>query len=183
LYRGWVLNRIFHQPFICFSSSMIRRAVLDEVGWFDESLPLAIDYDLWLRIASKYRIDHVDERLVLYRTGHANLSRRLVERNQCVRRIIRGFLDDREAATRLNLSLRRLVWAEHCCDTASAYGRKRFFKAVGWYLRSLANRPLHGPAWRSLAVFWWPERWRSAILRLIGRPDWRKRQATLADQP
>src|SRR5262249_10206580 len=35
LYRGWVLERIFHRPFICFSSSMIPRTVLDDVGSFD----------------------------------------------------------------------------------------------------------------------------------------------------
>ena len=53
LYRGNVLPRIFKDNFVCFSSSMVRRAVLDDVGLFDERIPLAIDYDLWLRVARR----------------------------------------------------------------------------------------------------------------------------------
>ena len=92
--RGDVLAPIFHRPFICFSSSVIRRDVLEEVGHFDESIPMSIDYDLWLRIALRYHFDFVDEPLVLYRTGHANLSTRLSERIWCVRKIIYRFLDE-----------------------------------------------------------------------------------------
>src|SRR5262249_50775349 len=54
LYRGRVLEPMFRDNFVCFSSVVLRRAVFDEVGLFDEQLPLAIDYDLWLRVALRH---------------------------------------------------------------------------------------------------------------------------------
>jgi glycosyltransferase involved in cell wall biosynthesis len=181
MYRGRVLDHIFHRPFVCFSSSMVRRAVFDEVGGFDEAIPVAIDYDLWLRIALKYRFDHIDERLVLYRSGHANLSSRLVDRCRSVRKIMSRFLDEHGGAAHLDRSLRRLVWTEHFCDTASAFGKSKPFRALAWYGRALATRPWHAPAWKALATFWWPDRLRSPVLRLLQRPDWRQIQATPID--
>ena len=71
--RGNILPAMFRNNFICFSSAVVRRGVLVEVGLFDENWPLAIDYDLWLRIAQRYPFDFVDEPLVKYRTGHASL--------------------------------------------------------------------------------------------------------------
>jgi len=38
------------------SSVILRRPLFEEVGLFDESLPAAEDYDLWLRISSRYPI-------------------------------------------------------------------------------------------------------------------------------
>ena len=53
LYRGRVLPALFKENFVCFSSVMIRRSVLDDIGRFDEALPLAMDYDLLLRAAHR----------------------------------------------------------------------------------------------------------------------------------
>src|SRR5579864_1281079 len=74
--RGQVLQDLLSDNFICFSSVVVRREVLEHVGTFDPGLDLAIDYDLWLRIAKHYAMDYVDESLTHYRTGHGNLSRR-----------------------------------------------------------------------------------------------------------
>jgi len=63
------------------------RAVVDRVDLFDEDVPLAVDWEFWLRAARAHRIDHVDESLVLYRTGHANLSSQCLERHLAVGRI------------------------------------------------------------------------------------------------
>jgi glycosyltransferase involved in cell wall biosynthesis len=78
--RGRVLNDLFVRNFVCFSSAVVRRSVFERVGRFDESLDLAIDYDLWLRVAKHFAFDFVDEPLVKYRTGHGNLSKRLSDR-------------------------------------------------------------------------------------------------------
>ena len=78
--RGRVLPQIFLRNFVCFSSVVIRRQVFDHLGGFDPQWDLAIDYDLWLRVARHYEFECVDEPLVLYRTGHGNLSKRLTDR-------------------------------------------------------------------------------------------------------
>lgn len=78
--RGHVLPRMFTQNFVCFSSCVVRRVVFSHVGRFDPQWDLAIDYDLWLRVARHHAFDFVDEELVLYRTGHGNLSKKLSDR-------------------------------------------------------------------------------------------------------
>lgn len=78
--RGCVLPQMFSQNFVCFSSAMVRKEVFARVGRFDPQWDLAIDYDLWLRVARHYTFEFVDEVLVKYRTGHGNLSKKLADR-------------------------------------------------------------------------------------------------------
>lgn len=77
---GRVLTPIFVQNFVCFSSVVVRRDVFSAAGAFDPQWDLAIDYDLWLRVARDFGFDFVDEELVAYRTGHGNLSKKLADR-------------------------------------------------------------------------------------------------------
>jgi glycosyltransferase involved in cell wall biosynthesis len=74
------LDEIFVSNPICFSSVLVRREVFERVGGFNENLDLSIDYDLWLRVAALYEIACIPEKLVLYRTGHGNLSKRQSDR-------------------------------------------------------------------------------------------------------
>jgi glycosyltransferase involved in cell wall biosynthesis len=99
--RGRVLAQMFSQNFVCFSSAMVRREVFARVGRFDPQHDLAIDYDLWLRVARHYGFEFVDEELVRYRTGHGNLSKKLADRVDGVLTIMHrnreGIADDVQA--------------------------------------------------------------------------------------
>lgn len=73
-------GRIFHHCLpLCVispSSAMIHRSLFDRVGLFDESLPACEDYDLWLRICSRFEVLYVDRPLTAKYGGHADqLSR------------------------------------------------------------------------------------------------------------
>ena len=57
------------------STVMIKKSVLEDVGGFLEELPLSFDYDLWLRIASKYRVACLSKPFATYRIHSGNLSR------------------------------------------------------------------------------------------------------------
>ncbi|MEW4568947.1 glycosyltransferase [Tautonia sp. JC769] len=181
--RGDVLAPLFYRPFICFSSSMVRRSVLDEVGLFDETTQYSIDYDLWLRIALKYQFDFVDEPLTLYRTGHANMSSRQHERVWCVRKIIYRFLDEYGGRARLDPALIRMTLAEHCCDVAFAAGAGRPRVWLGWLARALGHRPWHAQAWRALATGWWPESVKATLKGRKGRSDRNDRPVSAVDEP
>ena len=52
------------------SAVMLKRALLDEVGVFDEGLPACEDYDLWLRIACRYPVFLIRQSLVVKEGGH-----------------------------------------------------------------------------------------------------------------
>ena len=52
------------------SSSLLHRSLFEDVGFFDEDLEVCEDYDLWLRIASKYEIGLIGEKLIQKYAGH-----------------------------------------------------------------------------------------------------------------
>lgn len=54
-------------------SVIIRRECLDVVGCFDETITYIEDWDLWMRIASRYSIGHVTEPLACYQVHHSYL--------------------------------------------------------------------------------------------------------------
>lgn len=72
--RGWVLPHLFLDNFIVCSTVLIRRSVFDEMPWFQPSLKTTEEYELFLRIAEKYKFDFVKEPLVRYRLHQGNYS-------------------------------------------------------------------------------------------------------------
>ena len=59
------------------SSVMVKRALFDEVGLFDETLQAAEDYDLWLRISCRYPVHLIGRALTVKEGGHPDqLSQR-----------------------------------------------------------------------------------------------------------
>jgi glycosyltransferase involved in cell wall biosynthesis len=72
-------NIIKFNPFN-HSSVMIKRSVILDVGLYNEKIKYAQDYDLWLRVASKYKTYNINKVLLLRRMG-SNIST-LKEREQ-----------------------------------------------------------------------------------------------------
>lgn len=59
------------------SAVMMRRALFERLGGFDETLPACEDYDLWLRITAHLPVHFIAMPLVIKRGGHTDqLSRR-----------------------------------------------------------------------------------------------------------
>jgi glycosyltransferase involved in cell wall biosynthesis len=92
---GSVTEYLFFDNFVPFSSSVVRKECLEKVGAFDETLSMGIDWDLWLRISTRYKFDYVDEPLLLYRLGHVGqMSNKIEERQLCSDRIMRSFIKE-----------------------------------------------------------------------------------------
>ena len=51
---GDIFERCLELCAVGMSTAMVRRRLFDEVGFFDEHLPCCEDYDLWLRVSSRY---------------------------------------------------------------------------------------------------------------------------------
>ncbi len=106
-------DRLIWTNFICNSSVVLRRSVLDSVGQPDENPALTPydDYDLWLRIAARSRIIGIQEPLVRYRVHQHSFGARFANRELIVARVLAG------AARKLGR--RRLaIWSSallRCC--------------------------------------------------------------------
>mgnify|MGYP005989041965 CR=1 FL=1 len=69
---GFCFEENIPNTLIGASTIMIHKKIFDDVGLFDESLIACEDYDLWLRILSKYELGLIDEKLITKIAGHDN---------------------------------------------------------------------------------------------------------------
>lgn len=69
---GWIYLDSLKLCMMSPSSIMILKKVFDEEGGFDEALLAAEDYDLWLRLTSKYPVGLLDEKLITKIGGHGD---------------------------------------------------------------------------------------------------------------
>jgi glycosyltransferase involved in cell wall biosynthesis len=65
LNKGIFYELVLH-CFIWTGTVMIRRSVLNDIGYFDEELKIAEDHDLWLRICRKYKIGFLNKTTAAY---------------------------------------------------------------------------------------------------------------------
>lgn len=134
--RGEVLREMFVQNFVCFSSAIVRRAVFSRTGAFDPQWDLAIDFDLWLRVAKHYEFDYVDEELVRYRTGHGNLSKKLLDRVDTALSIMHR-AGERKVIAEVPPDTVAAAYASTCRTMAYVLRASEPTASAKWYLRAL----------------------------------------------
>lgn len=136
--RGFAFGRMFTQNFVCFSSVVVKREVFSHVGRFDPLWDLAIDYDLWLRVAKFHAFDFVDEELVRYRTGHGNLSKKLRDRVDTAMSIMHRAETRYGADAEIAPEVIADGYASTCQTIGYTMRPSEPLAAVRWYLRALA---------------------------------------------
>jgi glycosyltransferase involved in cell wall biosynthesis len=73
---GRIFLRSLERCLVSPSAVILHRRLFDAHGGFDEALPAAEDYDLWLRLSWRYEVGLVPEPLIIKRGGHPDqLSR------------------------------------------------------------------------------------------------------------
>ncbi|KAB2837030.1 MAG: glycosyltransferase [Candidatus Brocadia sp.] len=73
---GKIFVQLFsEQNFIITSSVVVRKAVFETTGLFDEQLVNCQDWDMWLRIAFYFQIAGIDKPLIKYRHNPYSLSK------------------------------------------------------------------------------------------------------------
>lgn len=91
-HSGRITAQLLLDNFVTFNTTLIPRQILEEVGGFDESLRMAIDYDLWLRISVRYEFLYLPQPLVAYRIWGGQMSHRTGERFDNFFRLFEKFL-------------------------------------------------------------------------------------------
>ena len=75
--RGEAYSSLLTGNFISGSGSgvLVKSAVFEEAGLFDETLKASEDWDMWIRIARKFHFDYVNEALVQIRVHSTNMQK------------------------------------------------------------------------------------------------------------
>ncbi|UBF29192.1 glycosyltransferase family 2 protein [Kovacikia minuta CCNUW1] len=84
--EGWVWERLAEKNLVACSSVMVRQACFESVGVFDSTLIPIEDWDLWIRIASRYPFAVIREPLMYYRKLPTSISTncKLMEKSFCL---------------------------------------------------------------------------------------------------
>lgn len=139
MYSGYVLQELFIDNFIGFSTSVVKRECFDKAGLFDEGLAMAIDWDLWLRIACHYKFAYVNEALLFYRYGHANMSQNSEKRIQCSDFVMERFLqNNRDKLNKDTIKRAKILTYNR---RGAYYLPKNFFKGIKYLIKSLVIIP------------------------------------------
>jgi glycosyltransferase involved in cell wall biosynthesis len=150
---GYVFDELVQCGFILTSGTIVRRSCLDDVGFFDETLSIAQDYDLWLRICYRWKIALVNKPLVIKRNRDGNLSSNLIK--TAVERIVlfeKALKDYSDMTPRSRRLVRRQV-ALNYWDVGYHHFERMFFKeARKNFMYSLRYDWRSGRAYAHLAV-------------------------------
>jgi glycosyltransferase involved in cell wall biosynthesis len=73
-----LFRRLVFGNFVPASGPLVRATAHDEIGYYDERLPHAADWDLWLRLAARYRVGYVADTVFGYRRHQTNMHHRVV---------------------------------------------------------------------------------------------------------
>lgn len=158
--RGRVLAPLFVYNSVCFSSVVVRRRVFGHVGGFDPGRDLAIDYDFWLRVAKHYEFAAVDADLVLYRTGHGNLSKKLSDRVATALSIMHRAESRYGVAEEVPAEAVADAYASTCRTMGYVMRDAEPAVAAGWYAAALRRASGRLTSARGLV---------SCLLRMVGR--------------
>lgn len=127
------------------STTILRRAALEEVGLFDEEQRLGEDTEMFLRLAEKWTFEHVSGALAFKRRHGSNLTRRLDALLPIAERLTERFVARNPRLT--PLARRRMArrYARTGNDCAQ-HGERA--KGIGLLFTAIRHDPLF---WRSYA--------------------------------
>ena len=69
-YGGYIFDKCLDFCRMSPSSIMIHKQVFEDIGYFDEDLLVCEDYDLWIRVTSKFPVTYLDKPLIKKYGGH-----------------------------------------------------------------------------------------------------------------
>lgn len=143
--EGRVTAPLLIDNFVPFPSVVVRADALREAGGFDEKLTMSIDYDLWLRLSTRYRFAYVPEVLAHYRLWPGQMSHKTGERLDNFERLFERFLAEHPGAVsrrevdraRVHFLVTRGFW--HAGEGRGAEARRDYGAA---FLRDPLDRRL-----------------------------------------
>lgn len=133
-FGGSIFEKTLPLCLVSPSAVMLRNALFDEVGLFDERLPACEDYDLWLRVSCRHPVHLIDAPLIVKCGGHADQLSRMPELDKFRIQALLNLLSSaalsaaQEKAARTTLRAKCRIYAGGCrkrgrLDEAADYDR------------------------------------------------------------
>lgn len=149
--QGRVTEALLHDNFVSFGSAVVSKQALDRCGAFDESLPMSIDYDLWLRISTEFEFRYVDDALLEYRIWPGQMSHKMLTRTDCILRILDKFEHTHAELASAGVMARARSSTLVSRGFARMTARQGRLAAIRDMVRAIYIDPQYVPAWKGVA--------------------------------
>lgn len=83
-----IKKNILKKNFICHSSVVFNRAIIDSIGFYNENYKNSEDYEYWIRIINEHKVEILPEKLTFYRVYNEMIS--LSRRREQIRYAIKA---------------------------------------------------------------------------------------------
>jgi len=131
--EGWIFKPSLELCLISPSSVILKREILEVNGMFDETLPICEDYDLWLRLTSRYEVALLNEKLMTRHGGHLDqLSRCVWGVDRYRIQSIRKILDTEKLKPQDDLAA-KLVLRKKCSILINGFLKRGKIKQAEYY--------------------------------------------------
>lgn len=131
---GWLVKELFASIFVHDPAAVFHKRVIEKCGGFDESLPVSVGNEFWLRISPHFEFGLIDKPLALRRWSEASLTHRSRLRGRQIKAAVlerfyfqqggKDLLPRRQALRRLahvNYSAGKLLLQRFRCREAARY--------------------------------------------------------------
>ena len=133
-----ILDRLLLDNFITTSTVMAPKRRLIEAGLFDERRRVSEDFDLWLRMAKRWKIGYIDHPLIRYRRRAGSMSDDKLKTGLSALEVIEAFWRNDPDYGRRHPALMRKSLGKHLSTAGAAASSQRKLRlALGYLTRSL----------------------------------------------
>lgn len=149
---GWILDKLFEEPWIVDSTVVFRRAVWERHGGFDETLTVTTGQNFYLRAARAQRFAMIPESLTdVFRAGPPSRADEAQHVRQTAEMMHR-FYAEQGGDERLDGRRSRRVLGQLCEQAARLSWEEH---NIPMTLRALIGAMHYRPTWRSRLFLYW----------------------------
>jgi len=149
-YSGKVTNELILKNFIPFGTAVVKKECFDELGLFDENLPMGIDWDLWLRFSVHFKIQYLADKTYIYRIWPGQMSSNYRGRYKNAFLIMNKFVNNNPNA--IDKKIINKAWADTYTNKALAIasGEGLSIEPIKNLIEALSYDPTFFRAWKGL---------------------------------
>ncbi|HET6422955.1 MAG TPA: glycosyltransferase family A protein [Planctomycetaceae bacterium] len=149
---GWILDKLFEEPWIVDSTVVFRRTVWERHGGFDETLTVTTGQNFYLRAARAHRFAMIPEPLTeVFRAGPLSREEEAHHIRQTAEMMHR-FYAEQGGDERLDGWRSRRILGELCEQAARVSWEEH---NIPMTLRALIGAMHYRPTWRSRLFLYW----------------------------
>lgn len=149
-HSGWVAEKVLLKNFIPFGTAVVRKSCFDDVGLFDESIQMGIDWDLWLRCSLSWKFQYVSDATYIYREWDGQMSTNYQGRYQSAFHILDKF--EKNYGDQISRRALKAARADNYISKGITYyeNEHSFAEPLGFLFEGLIIDPVNIQGWKNV---------------------------------